>query len=727
LADEVDVEDEIDEVEDTLVRRKLTRADDISNKPGVKKAILDKLADVQQGFTDQQERSNDIVDYWSAYNCELGPKQFYSGNSKIFVPLIHQAVNARITRFTNQMFPMSGRYVDVTSQNQDLPHAMTALLEHYVRKAQMRTKVAAALIKNGDIEGQYTVCVGWQKVERHVVYRTKNTPQVDGDIDIPGAEAGEEIEDIVEETIVRQNPTVEVVADTDFLVLPQTADTIDEALAAGGSVTIMRRWGKAKIRQMIRDGLIDKKAGQDFLKAMTGRASDPNRNDTARNNLDAAGIRMQDGGQAIAQVFETWTNLKVEGETRLCVAYGAGEDNILGVRRNPYWSDRCPIFSAPVEKVAGVFKGQSKLKFCVDMQYAANDAVNEAMDSAAYALMPIVMTDPAKNPRIGSMVLNMAAIWETSPQDTQFANFPALWKDGFEIVSAAKESIFESLSVNPAMMTRQGSMKRLNQAEVANEQQVDILTTADAVTILEEGILTPLLSFWVELDHQYREDDVYVRQYGDMGVRAVLEKITPIQMGERFTFQWAGVEAARNAQQIQTQVGAINVLRGIPPQQYPGYRLNLIPVITTLVENVFGPRIGPLTFENVKDQMSLDAKMENRMLAEGFDLDPHPFDNDMQHIQEHMAEFQATGDPSGAIRAHIQKHQQAAQEKAKMQMQMQLQQQGGMPGVPGGGGQPGVAGTPRPGAMPEMPRQNGGFAGAIHPDSMNDPSVMPRQ
>ena len=33
------------------------------------------------------------------------------------------------------------------------------------------------------------------------------------------------------------------------------------------------------------------------------------------------------------------------------------------------------------------------------------------------------LTDPAKNPRVGSMVLNLASIWETDPKSTQFAQF----------------------------------------------------------------------------------------------------------------------------------------------------------------------------------------------------------------------------------------------------------------------------------------------------------------
>jgi hypothetical protein len=113
----------------------------------------------------------------------------------------------------------------------------------------------------------------------------------------------------------------------------------------------------------------------------------------------------------------------------------------------------------------------------------ANDACNEAMDSAAYALMPIVMTDPNSNPRVGSMILSLAAIWETSPKDTQFAQFPPLWKEGLEIVTGCKNQIKESLAVNSSMVTQQGTSK-LNQAEIANEQQVEILLLAHAARSL---------------------------------------------------------------------------------------------------------------------------------------------------------------------------------------------------------------------------------------------------
>jgi len=39
----------------------------------------------------------------------------------------------------------------------------------------------------------------------------------------------------------------------------------------------------------------------------------------------------------------------------------------------------------------------------VRREVIADDAVNEGMDSATYSLLPIIMTDPAKNPKVNTM------------------------------------------------------------------------------------------------------------------------------------------------------------------------------------------------------------------------------------------------------------------------------------------------------------------------------------
>ena len=699
------------------------RDEELVDNPKIEKACLKLYRTVESGFEDQNIRSDDIMDWWEIYQCKLGPRQFYAGNSRIFVPIVKNAITARKVRFVNQIFPQSGRHVEVLSSD-DQRDAIASLLEYYIRKAKLRTRVMPALMKNGDIEGQYNIYVSWIENTRHVATRKPAPPTLEG---VTLDESDTDEEDIEEETISHGFPHVEVLADPDVCVLPATADSVEDALAQGGSATIIRRWSEAKIKQMIADGDIEKERGKKLIAALRS-TSKAGQYDKPDKMVDAAGIKNK-AGRRFAQVYETWTYLKLKQGKRLCRIYFGGEDVVASVKRNPNWSDKCPLISAPVDKEQGSFKGRSKVADVADLQYAANDAINEGMDSAAYALLPIIMTDPAKNPRTGSMVLNVAAIWETNPNDTKFASMPQLWKDAFEIVVAAEVQVNKTLSVTPAAIPQQSASgkRRMNQAEIANEQQVDVLTTSDAVTTIEGEILTPMLQRWLELDHQHRDKKLTIRQFGELGIKAEMEDIPPIQMHRRFEFRWFGVEAARSAQQMQIQLSVANVLRGMGPQAYPNHELDLQPMLSQLVTNTFGPRIGPLIFKSLKDKFSMDPNVENEYLIEGLDLPVHMMDNDPEHLQTHQKIMQM-GDPSGAIRAHIMKHVQQMAMKTQAQAMQQMQQQGGAPGqgIPGMGGL-GVAGRPRPGAMNAAPRGGQGPPGMIHADRLRDASAAPRR
>jgi hypothetical protein len=305
------------------------------------------------------------------------------------------------------------------------------------------------------------------------------------------------------------------------------------------------------------------------------------------------------------------------------------------------------------------------------------------------------------------MILDLAAVWEVDPNSTKFAQFPELWKEAFSIVAQAKNEIFQALGVNPAMMPQQtGGKQKRNQAEIANEQQVDLLSTADAVTNIEGEILTPLVQRMLAYDHQFRDDDLLVRSFGEMGLKAMMQEIEPVQMDKRISLRWFGVEAARNAAQVQQQIAGLNVIRGIPPEMYPGYKLDVSPLLVHLVENVYGPRLGPLIFKDMRDELAADPEIENEMLEQGFEVMVHALDDDGKHLQAHMKTPQ-----SQQRDVHMQRHQLQMQAK-----QMKMMQQQGQQGMPGGSG-PGVAGTP-PGAQPAAPRQNKQPPGAVHPDQM---------
>ena len=729
---ELEDDEELPEVE-TTNDDIADRDEELSGMAGVSKALLKIYDDIAKGFDDQRERSDDQMDYWDLYNCVLNNKQFYTGNSQIFVPIVRSAVDARKTRFVNQIFPQTGRYVECISSDDEKPFGIMSLLEHYIRKARLRTQIMPALMKNGDVEGQYSIYVTWRKTKRYVVQRIQRETEIDTTLD---PQTGDKVsitdpdnlyEDVEEEEIVHGAPMVEVLADSDILVLPQTCDSLEEAIAVGGSVSIMRRWSKTTIKKMMRDGSITKSEGGKLLKEMNKdeTQSGARKPDKAKEMVDAAGIKRGARG-TYALVYETWTELMVGDQRRLCRAFFGGPDNVLGCKLNPNWADHLPIISAPVNKVQGAFKGASLVKPAQDLQYYANDTINEAADSGTYSLLPIIMTDPQKNPRIGSMILSMAAIWETDPASTQFAKFPEMWKDGLNMVASVKAEIFQLLSVNPAAISPSMSQhgKKQNQAEVAQAQQVDILTTSDSVTVLEEGILTPLLQRMVELDHQYRDKDLTVAQYGAMGRRANMEDIPPVQFNRHYQFKWLGVEAARQQQQIQQQIAAVNVVRGIPPEQLQGRKLNLVPVVESLIENTFGPRLSPLIFPPIEDEMPVPVAEENMMLSEGFKVPVHMMDDDDQHIQAHMMAMKTNGgEGAKQFQTHIWLHMQQKAKKQQAQAAAQQMAMQGAPGVPGGAG-PGVAGTPRPGAQPGQQRPAQQPPGAIHQDRM--PLSMPR-
>lgn len=704
---------------------KTKRDDELSKKPKIKEHLLKMFNDIEQAFVEQHTRSDDIADYWDCYHCKLGPRQFYDGNSKIFVPIVKDAIKARKTRFINQIFPQAGRYVEVTTSDGDLPQAQMSLAEHYIRTSKLRTEVMPALLVNGDVEGQYSLYVTWEEITKNTMSRVEKSFESDGmDFEELGTH-----EDMEEDEIVEAGPHVEVIHDNDIMILPVTADSIPQAIAMGGSVTILRRWTKSMIKQKRDDGEIDRDIADKLMKEMSTKRPTATNTDTSKDIADAAGIKTG-GGDKFCLVYESWSNLKVDGEQRMCRSYYGGDDQILGCKPNPYWCDECPLISCPVEKVAGCFKGRSPTADVIDIQVLANDATNEGADAAHFSAMPIIMTDPEKNPKVGTMVLGLASIWETSPKDTSFAQFPDLWNAAIERVAACKQQIFQTLGVNPAMVaqgTGQKSGKR-NQAEMAIEQQADLLTTADAVTVLEEGILTPLIQRFMAYDHQFRDKDITIKQFGEMGLKANMEQIPPIQWDNRYEYRWFGVEQARNAQQIQQQIAMANVIKGIPPEMYRGYKLNLAPLITRMADNTFGHRLAPLIFEKVQG-ITVNPDLENDLILQGFETPVHPDDNDQEHLAAHMQAAKMHGDPVGKFQMHIMAHQMQMQQKAQIAMQ---QQQGapqpGLPGGPGGAG-PGVAGTPKPGAQPSAPRMLKGPPGMIPPESMPRAGVvqMPRK
>ena len=682
-----------------------SRTDELSEKDKIYDELIKLYVGIDKAYLDAADRINDQLDYWGIFNCEYGPKQYYNGASNAYIPIVHDAIEARKTRFVNQVFPQSGRYVECDTDQDELPEALIALVNHYVDAASLRTIVLPALFKNGDIEGQWNIYVDWSERTRHTTKKVTRGPDLGDGLVLDADDVAEDdrVDDTEDEEVVSFGPLVEVIPDTDVVIVPAVAESVDDALYRyGGSVTILRRWSKEMIEAKRAEGEITEDGADELLERFKqGGGKDESRKDAAKDHVDSAGIK---GGGKYALVYETWKVLKIEGERRLTRTFFGGDNLILSCRLNPFWCDLCPLISVPVDKVTGSAKGISKVKAVETLQYLANDYANQGFDSANFGLCPITMTDPIGNPKVEGMVVAPAALWMCNPETTKFLEFPKLWQDAEGLVESLSRRIFQTLSVNPSMITQRSGSKKPTQAEVMAEQQVDIMSTADVIIPFEAGVLTPMLERFVAYDAQFRKEAIWVRSFGEAGMKSGMQEVPLQQQQNRVTWRWLGVEAARTQQQIQQQIALMNVIRTIPPEQLGGRQVNMVPIIERAIDGACGPKLAQKVFPSAA---GVEPEMENEILAQGVDIPVHPQDNDAEHMKVH-AQL-----PPGQIRdGHLRKHQQQMSMKAQAAAQQQQQQGGGK--------------GPQAGGQPKGPRAVKGPPGALRPGQMAGGMPAPR-
>lgn len=705
-------DDEIDD--DTIDAKFEDRTKDYSQLKYIQKQLGDIYAAVERGYEDKAEQNNIIDECWDIYNCELNENQVYTGSSQVYVPIVRDAITARETRFINMLFPSTGRYVDIVADDGHVPHDLIALMDDYVRQAKIRQLVAPGLIRSGDISGQYALYPEWVTKTRHVTNKAKVSEVTAGD-GVP-VEGSPEYDDIEHEEITEGRPNVMVLDSRDFVMLPATVDNPEDAEI----VSITLRFTRSKIKRWVKDKMFEKAAADELLDNMKmGQRKQPN---TGKKAVEAAGIKIDSKGNTTAMIQQVWCKLKIKGEERLMVTHFAGPELILGCKRNPYWCDRVPLITQPVEKNPNSIWGKSQVEPVAKLQYQANDYANMGFDSGMYAMLPIVMTDPEKNPRAGSMVLAMASVWLTDPNSTKFATFPAVYKDAFTIIGACKDQIFQSLGVNPAMIPHGNAGKKPSQAQIAQEQQVALESSADNTALIQEGIFSQMVEWFYELDYQYRDEAITVRKYGELGLQATMDQVEPIQVRQRLNFKWYGTEGFKAAQQTQQQISWLNVLKGLPPEVLNGRKLDLGPALEVINGSILGPRLGPRVLIDQRHQLTMTPERENELLEHDFPVQVHDMDDDQAHIQSHFEHFQILmkmppemlegNNVARLARGHILEHIQQVKKKAMMAM-------GAQPG------QTGAPGQPKPGGQAQPPTGAQNPPGAVSPDNM--PTAMPRR
>lgn len=677
----------------------------------LREAAAELYIEVRQAFENKKEQSENIDANWNIYNCVLDENQQYVGFTDVFNPIVSDAVNARARRRVAQLFPSNNVHLNALTTDVT-PFAHMALLEHYIRETQLREVVKQDLIA-GDITGNWCLLTGWETEDWSIIKMVRKQNKIknsDGvEIDDP---TDDDYADVEEEEVTMQGPTVEPFPVNDLAVIPPTCNDLKKAT----HVAIKLRLSLAAVQKMLDKGWLTDKDADDL---MTKWDNEP---DSRKKMVEGAGIRVE-GNNKYALVYMVWTKLPIgkKGKRQPAVVFYTGEQECAGIIRNPNWSGRPDVHCAAVDKLGGSFWGRAKMEKVKPLQYLANDTLAIGSDSTKYSLMPVTMVDPLTNPNWQSMTLGLGAVWAADPNKTKMQQFPSLWREAIEFVVYLKQQIWESMDVNEVQMGRSSGRKN-NQQMAAAAAEANIPITDDARRY-EDTMLEPLMEAWLELDVQYRREDLTIVQKGEIGVRAKLEVLKPQQLTQKVFIDWMGTEYQKSLQLMQQQIAWINVLRGVNPQQLNGRRLDITPALEKSTLMLFGAEVAPQILIDERDMFTIDPEQENEMIANGLHVECHPIDDDPKHLQAHMAAAQKTGDPSHGFRAHIGAHLLQMQKKAQASGQASPP---GQPGVPGGAG-PGVAGTPKQGALPGAQRNAQAAPGAIHTDQVADQAVVGRE
>lgn len=652
--------------------------------------VADKLGEIYKtvtgGFNDKEDQNRVIERAWDIYNCISNENQMYVGDSQIYLPIVHDAIEARVTRFTNAVFPQTGRYSDVISDDSKVPYEIMAVLDNYVERCNLREDIIPALVRSGDITGQYSLYVSWRERVRHAIAK-KKTPVMEAEG--LSLDKGGKVDDIEVQEVQDGSPDVSVLDPRDLVILPASVDDAEDA----DIVAVALRMSKGRIQDMIDEGEFDEESGEELLDNMNqaGGGAQPNPDKKA---LNTAGIQTDSKGNKTACIYQIWTKLKIGGKRRRVMAYMYGQDSILSCKRNPYWSDRVPVLTQAALKVNGSIWGTSRVHVVENVQYSANDAFNMGQDSIKYSLMPITAVDPEKFQRVNSLILEMGAIWLGDPNAVKIIEFPNRWPDAERVVQECRTQIMQTLGINPAMIPMGSAGKKPTQAQIGQEQQVALESTADVVKILEVSILNKLLRWFYELDYQFRDKSIVVRRFGPVGVQAEMQKIPPIGVDTHYTIKWFGSEGQKSVQQIQQMISFLGVLRSQPPDQLNGRKIDAGPLLEYAINAIFGPRLGPKTLVDQRHQLSISPDEENSMMQDGFSVKTSPQDDHAEHIRAHQQYAKMTGDPSGVIREHLQEHE------MDMKQQMAAQQAANAPAMrPGAQAQPPTGPQQPPGSV----------------------------
>lgn len=363
---------------------------------------------------------------------------------------------------------------------------------------------------------------------------------------------------------------------------------------------------------------------------------------------------------------------------------------LLRVQRNPFFDQEPPYVGASIGAILNEKFPISKLEILESAYKAKNDTANQMITAWRYANNPIGIVNP--DSPLGKIYqkikLKAGMMLPAKSGDLSFEKFPAPAIEAYQFLEPLSAEINSSFGYSGLLSGETGSS-----AIRTNKMQASATSGAtkgirDITESIEESVMVPTAKKFYSL--RYQKDPDHVLDTSILGQDAVdfaLKRPKFSDIVDDYVFEFTGSQKsyanAVNNQQIMQFIAGIAPL--IPRMEQEGTSVNISYLAKDLYTNGLLLRNEKKVFEDVTRE-SYSPEIENRMLAQGQEIEVAMGDDDPYHIAKHMdqlKEYDNAGEDVENIAVsltyeHIAKHNRQWKVKLDRQAKMQQQQMAAM-------------------------------------------------
>lgn len=557
----------------------------------VKKEIVPLMDDARQG---RAKLNFDWARYHKAWSKEH-EFQAYQGKSNIYLPATKKSVETLVAQTVAATFPGDEFFATEPEKEEygDMARDVQALEQNRAEDAKIRQH-AEAYYRQLFMKGNSPVRIHWKSKSYQTVKRKKKAAQ---EADLYNVMLGGKPE--MESSY--EGPCMTPVVMEDFYAWPPNVNNLEDAMLVFEDFSTTKR-------DLMKDVAAGRYYGPEAEAAGSAVIAEKEAADTER--LSGQGLTPPQGtGNKAGVEFVDASHVYCEFDPN--ALEGKDEENCIPfcftitkdgkVLRAVEARFTCPGAPHPyvmgrLGQIVGRLYGSGSVEDIYPLQLLLNDQTNQAMDIATWVLNPGIVSNPnvlmgpitSFEPGFQVLATDInAALKEFRPPQEMIQSSAVLLTQTMSWI----QDFIGSQPVLSGGSAPGRAFKTATGVGVANQNAQ--LPLQQVVRCQETDTWQPMMKRFWALDRAFAKDPVLLAAGGPFALQAA-RTIQPMELYGDYRFRWNASTQLMNAQVRGQQIMQALQVLGNPQTMQAlgamGIRVNLAPLITRLMRDVFGFR-----------------------------------------------------------------------------------------------------------------------------------------